>query len=136
MNLEKLLHWSYLWQRYTMTGFSWPMRILLLVLFVGAIALAIWYHRKIKNIQGPQKTLAKKIRSWGFSTGSIGLLLVIFREIQAMYLASRLFLLIWVLVMIIWSINIFIYWRKELPKKQADLAKQAEFKKWLPQSKK
>lgn len=136
MNVEKFFHWSYLWQRYTPIGFSWPMRILLLVFFVGTICLAVWFHRKIKNSQGPKKTLAKKIRAWGFSTGIMGLLLLFFRETQAAYLASRLLLLAWLIIIAVWLITILIYWLKDLPKKQAALAAQAEFNKWLPQNKK
>ena len=136
MNLSKFLHWSYLWQPYAPIGFSWPMRILLLVLFVGSIILAIWSHRQIKNLQGPKKTLAKKIRAWGISTGLVGLILVFFREVQALYLGSRLFLLGWILFMLAWLITIIIYWRKDLPQKQAAIKAQAEFNKWLPQSKK
>lgn len=136
MNLEQLIHWSYLWQRYTPIGFSWPVRIALLILFVGGIILAILFNRKIKTSQGPVKTLAKKIRAWGFTTGIIGLLLVTFREVQTIYLASRLLLLLWLVVTFVWLINIIIYWRKDLPKKQANLKEQAEFNKWLPQNKK
>jgi flagellar biogenesis protein FliO len=136
MNIEKLLHWSYLWQRYSPIGFSWPIRILLLIFFVGSICLAIWFHRKIKNSQGPKKTLAKKIRAWGITTGLIGLLLMSFREIQAVYLGSRLFLLVWLIIITAWLVSIFIYRYKDLPKKQAALEAQAEFNKWLPQNKK
>ncbi len=136
MNLTKFLHWSYLWQRYAPLGFSWPIRIVLLVIFLGAIILAILCYRKIKNSQGPKKTLLKKIRAWGFTTGIIGLLLVFFREVQAIYLASRLLLLAWLIIIFIWLITIIIYWRKDLPKKQAAIAAKEEFNKWLPQNKK
>lgn len=134
MNLMKLFDWHYLVAPYALTGFSWPMRIFLLILFFGSLVAALWATNQIKHAEGP-KSPWKKLQLWGFSTGLLGLLLMFFREVRAVYLGSRIWLLLWLIVVIIWLGFILYYWKIKLPLKIKDQKEKAEFEKWLPKKK-
>lgn len=68
--------------------------------------------------------------------GLIGLLLIFFRFEAVPYLASRLAILIWFLVFVLWLGNILIYRFVVYPKAiQANIAKE-KFEKYLPKKKK
>lgn len=136
MNLKELLDWNYLFHPYPLAGFSWPFRIVLLVLFLGAIAVAIFAAMKKKNAPSVSRKGWYKIQVWGWSTGIVGLLLMSFREIRAIYLAARGYLFIWILISFIWLIFIFIYWKKVIPNKAEREKKTEEFNKWIPKKKK
>lgn len=136
MDLEKIFNLSYLFHRFPPGGFSWPIRVTLIVLFGGAIALAIYSGIKNKKISGYNKKLWYKLQIWGWTSGLVGLLLFYFREVRALYLSARAYMLIWILFVLIWLLIIFIMHKKKAPNKE-DLAKQKEeYQKWLPQAKK
>lgn len=135
MNLTKLFDWHYLTAPYASSSFSWPMRIVLLILFLGSIILALQATLKIKNISGPKITW-KKLQLWGFSTGLVGLLLMFFREVRAVYLGSRLWLLLWIIIILVWLGFILYYWKIKLPLKIQNQKEKSEFEKWLPKAKK
>lgn len=134
MDLNKLTNFHYLFSPYPDMGFSWLMRIVLLVIFLGAIALALLSARQNKKALGPIKKVWKKWQVWGWTTGAIGLLLIFFREVNAIYLSSRGYLLIWLVAVAIWAILIIIYWKKKVPAKKKLIQEQEEFNKWLPKS--
>ncbi|MFA5127021.1 MAG: hypothetical protein WC465_03420 [Patescibacteria group bacterium] len=136
MDLTKLTHWSYLFQIYTYEQLSWPTLIGLLVIFVGSIVLAIYSHKKVKNSSGVMKVVWQKLTAWGWSTGLVGLLLVSFRAATAMYLSARLWLLLWLLIILVWLGYILFYRLSIVPKKQAEREKNIEYNKWLPKPKK
>ncbi|MCB9803133.1 hypothetical protein H6761_03970 [Candidatus Nomurabacteria bacterium] len=135
MNLTKLFDWHYLVAPYALNGFSWPIRITLLILFLGSIFIALLSINKIKNIHGPKSTW-KKLQLWGFSVGPIGLLLMFFREVRAVYLGSRIWLLLWIIIALIWLGFIIYYWKIKLPLKIQTQKEKEEFEKWLPKAKK
>ena len=135
MNITKLFDWTYLTQRYAVEGFSWPMRIVLLIIFIAAIITALKATKKIKTSPGIYKPLWQKLQVWGWSTGLFGLLLIFFREVRAIYLGSRIWLLIWLIAVVIWLGFIIYYWKIKIPLKEQKQNTQAEFDKRLPKKK-
>lgn len=134
MDLTKLFSLTYLFERFPIGGFSWAFRIILLVLFVGAIVLAILGQKKVKN-SGPVKKFWQKMILWGWTSGLVGLLLVLFRELRAIYLSARFWLFLWILIMIVWLILNLIYLKRRVPAKEELIKQQEEFKRWLPKKK-
>lgn len=134
MNLGKLFDWQYLTAPYALTGLSWPMRIILLALFVFAIIAGIKAGQKIKAGAGFKK-LWLKIQTWGYSIGVVGLLLIFFREVRAVYLGSRIWLLLLLLVAFVWLGFIIRYWKIQVPLQSKLKQEKAEFEKWLPKKK-
>ena len=134
MDLTKLFSLSYLFERLPSDGFSWTFRISLLILFVGAIVLAIFAQKKAKN-SGPIKKFWQKMIVWGWTTGSIGLLLMLFREVRAIYLSARFWIFIWIFIMIIWLLLNIIYRHLKVPAKEELIKQQKEFDRYLPKKK-
>jgi len=135
MDLAKLINPDYLWAAYPPAGFSQPFRIALLVLFIGSILLAIYAGKKPKKITGPIKGVWRRLQIWGWSNGLTGLFLVLVRESRAIYLSSRFWLLLWLIIAFIWLLMIIIYWQKTIPRRQAEAQRQAELNKYLPHKK-
>lgn len=135
MNLNKLFSLSYLFDRYPNTGFSWPVMIILLIIFIGALILAFYAGHKRKLSSGNFKKLWGKIQVWSWTAGLTGLLFVYLREVRALYLSSRFWLLLFLIIMIIWALLIAKYWKKEIPAKEERQKQSEEFNKWLPKKK-
>jgi len=135
MDLNKLFSLSYLFERYPPGGFSWPLRITLLVIFIAALGLAFYAGRRRKISVGNFKKLWAKIQVWAWTTGLAGLFFVYLREVRALYLSARIWLLLWLLLMFIWAILIIKYWKKEIPAKEERQKQEAEFNRWLPKKK-
>ncbi|RJQ33662.1 hypothetical protein C4566_03155 [Candidatus Parcubacteria bacterium] len=136
MNLEKLLNLSYLFHRYPPGGFSWPLRIVLIVVFGGAIAWGVYSGLKNKKVSGYGKKLWYKLQIWGWTSGLVGFLLFYFREVRALYLSARAYLLIWLIIMLVWLVLIIILHKKRTPDKEVLIKKKEEYEKWLPQARK
>lgn len=134
MNLEKLFDLSYMFNRFPEAGFSWPIRIVLLILFVGSIILAVYAQKEI-NKKSLSKKLWQKIQVWGWTNGLVGLLFVYFREVRAIYLSSRGWILIFILIMLAWLVFIIKFAKTKLPNKEEQDKKEREFNKWLPKRK-
>lgn len=134
MNLGKLFDWQYLTAPYALTGLSWPMRIILMLFFTAAIILAVQATIKLKN-NTDFKNLWKKLQAWGFYIGSVGWLLIFFREVRAVYLGSRIWLLIWLIFALVWLVMIIRYWKIQIPLQTKTRQERAEFEKWLPKKK-
>lgn len=135
MDLTKLFDVGYLFQIYPGAGFDWPIRIVLIILFLGAIAFAVFAGKKIKP-QGIMKKVWYKLQVWGWTTGIFGLIFVSFREAGAVYLSQRIWLLLWILIMMVWLLYILYYWKKVVPKKEELKQQTEEYNKWLPKKKK
>ena len=135
MDFNKLFDWYYLTHRLPPGGFSWPLRIGLGILFVGAIIVAIYSIKNLKKSSGWMKKLWYKLQVWGWTTGAVGLLLFFFREVRALYFSSRIYMFAWVLITIIWLIAVLIHWKLTTPNKEALAKKQEEYDKWLPNKK-
>ncbi len=136
MNLEKLINFSYLFHRYPPGGFSWPIRIVLVVLFGGALIMAIYSGLKTKKVSGHAKKLWYKLQVWGWTVGLIGFLLFYFREVRALYLGARIYLLAWLVITVVWLLLMLILHKKNTPNKEEIVKKKEEYEKWLPQQKK
>ena len=134
MNLEKLFDLAYMFNRFPPAGFSWPIRIALLLIFVGSIILALYAQKKI-NEKGLSKKLWQKIQVWGWTNGLVGLLFVFFREVKTIYLGSRGWLLIFIIIMLIWLAFIIKFAKTKIPNKEAQDKKKQEVDKWLPKRK-
>ncbi|MDP2812303.1 MAG: hypothetical protein Q8O32_01290 [bacterium] len=134
MDLTKLFSTAYLFERFPVGGFSWIFRIILLALFIGAIVIAILGQKKLKN-SGPIKKFWQKMILWGWTTGLIGLLLVLFRELRAIYLSARFWLFLWLVISFLWLVFNIIYLKRKVPAKEEIIKKQAEFNRWLPKQK-
>lgn len=135
MNLEKLLDLSYLFYRLPPAGFSWAMRIFLLIIFVGALVVAIIATIKYNKKEAIIKNFWRKLQIWGWSTSLVGLLLFYIREVRAIYLSARAWMFLWLIIIFIWLIFIIVYWFKVIPKKKEAKQSQEEFNKWLPKKK-
>lgn len=135
MDLTNLLHWWYLIERYPQAGFSWPMRIVLLIIFIGSILAALHAFNQLRNKVAP-KSLWIRLQTWGWASGLVGIILMIFRETRAIYLASRLWLLLWILIVFIWLGYIIYFKIKILPTmKKHDEVDQETYGKYLPHKK-
>lgn len=135
MDFTKLVDLDYLFYRLPPAGFSWTFRLVLLAIFIGCIILAIYSHKKIKTSPGVVKLAWRKMQTWAWSVAIVGLLLVTFREVRAVYLGSRVWLLLWLLISLAWLIIILIYWKREIPKKKEYIKAQEEYNRWLPKRK-
>ena len=135
MDLNKLLDLNYLFYRFPPAGFSWPIRITLLILFVGSIVLAIYSHSKISK-NPLNKKLWQKIQVWAWTNGLVGLVFVTLREVRAIYLSARGWLLIFIIIMLVWLIFIIKFAKTKIPDKEEIMKKQEEFDKWLPKQNK
>ena len=107
-----------------------------MVLFVGAILVALYTHKKFKQNLGVSTKAWKRLQIWGWGAGLIGLMLVYFREVRAMYISSRFWLLLWILICVVWLIYIIIRWKKDVPDKEAQEKHEQEYAKWLPKKNK
>ncbi|MBU1202561.1 hypothetical protein KKH39_00730 [Patescibacteria group bacterium] len=135
MDLSKFFNLSYLFNRFPEAGFSWPMRITLLIIFLGAIVLAIFAQLKYKKSAGLLKNVWYKLQVWGWTTGIIGLTFFYFREVRAIYISARGWLLLFLLIELIWLVYIIKYWQTKIPQKEQIIQKEKEFDKWLPKKK-
>ena len=68
MDLQKLFDLDYLFDRFPDPGFSWPVRILLLAIFLGSIILAIYAGKKVST-KDIRKKLWQKIQVWAWTNG-------------------------------------------------------------------
>jgi len=134
MDLTKLFDLSYLFEKFPQAGFSWPMRIVLLVLFIGSLVLAIYANRKTKN-KNVSKKLWQKIQVWSWTNGLAGLVFIYFREVRAIYLSSRGWLLLFLIIMFVWLVFIVKFAKTKLPNKEELEKKEQEFDRWLPKKK-
>jgi len=136
MNIAKLFDWSYLTHSYVTKGFSWPMRIILLIIFIGVLIFAWQTATKIKKTTSSHKRLWEKLQIWSWFTGLLGLLLMFFREVRTIYLGSRIWLLLLLIIVLIWLLFIIYYWKITIPLKEQSRASKNDFDKWLPKKKK
>lgn len=136
MDLTKLFDWSYLMRPYTVETLSVPFRVGLYGLVVLLIILAVWAQKKLGKNPGFKKPFYKKIISFAWSAGIVGLLFIFFRETRALYLGSRLWLLLWLLGTLVWFGYLTIYYFRTLPQLKKQREENVEFNKWLPKAKK
>lgn len=134
MNLDKLFDASYMFDRFPTAGFSWPIRIVLLIVIIASIILALYANKQILK-KGPSKKLWQKIQVWSWTNGLLSLVFAYFREVRAIYLSSRAWFFIFIILMIIWLAFIIKFAKTKIPNKEALEKKQQEFDKWLPKKK-
>ena len=135
MDIEKLIDLNYLFDRYPDNGFSLQIKIFLILYFVISIIIAIKAGKKLNDKPGIMKKTYNSLENWGWTTGILGLSLFFFREVNAMYLGSRIWMLILLLSTFLWLLIIFRYYKKEIPKKEKLKKEREEFSKYLPRKK-
>jgi len=110
--------------------FFWGFLGLFMIAIVfGAICLKIITKGKVN------KTSHKvwlKLRSWSFSLGIVGLILVFFKQQRTPYLGMRIWLLVWLIICLIWLIFIVKYLLINVPKIKKEEIEKKEFEKYLP----
>lgn len=136
MDITKLFDWSYLFRAYTFEALSTPFRVALYGFCVLAIVVAILAQRQLAKNPGFKKSFYKKLVNFGWSTGIVGLFFILFRETTALYLGSRLWLLLWLLGALTWIFYLAIYYFRTLPRLKKQREENIEFNKWLPKAKK
>lgn len=135
MNLAKLFDWSYLTHRYAVENLSWWTLSILIIIFGAALIAAILVTKKLKDKNVGARKFLTKIQIWGFSSSIVGAFLIFFRQVRALYLSSRILLLLWLIVVLVWLGFLIYEWKVILPKKKQDQKSQEEFTKWLPKKK-
>ncbi len=135
MNLAKLFDWSYLTHRYAVENLSWWTLSILIIIFGGALIAAILVTIKLRDKNVIARKFLTKIQIWGFSSGIVGAFFIFFRQVRALYLSSRIWLLVWLIVVLVWLAFLIYEWKVVLPKKKQDQKSQEEFTKWLPKKK-
>lgn len=135
MDFSKLFNLEYLFLPRNYEGFSLPFLIGLLAFFGLSIVWAIWSGMKKNKAGAVYKRAWGKWQIWGWTNGITGLLLVGFREANAIYLGSRIWLFLWLLIALIWLLTIIKFMIKDLPAQRKEREKEKEFQKWLPNSK-
>lgn len=109
-------------------GLYWYLSIIFVVFILAALILIVVSKKKDKIF----KILYAKIINLLIFAGLVGLGLIFLRYEGIPYLGSRLFLLILLLTVIIWSIAIAWYRWKILPQKIKEEKKRQAFEKYLP----
>lgn len=135
MNLSNLLNWSYLTHRYAVENLSWWVLTILIIIFGSALIVAILVTKKLKDKNVGARKFLTRIQVWGFSSSIVGAFLIFFREVRALYLSSRIWLLLWLIAVLVWLGFLIYEWKIVLPKKKQDQKSQEEFNKWLPKKK-
>ena len=97
----------------------------------GIIAGQIYKKKKDSFVL---RFTAKYLKSWLFTAGSTGALLLFFSYERAIFLSARFWYIIWLLSLGIWLFFI-IKKIKVLPQKEGALRKKAQFEKYLPKKK-
>ena len=106
------------------------------MIFIGTIIIAIYAGRRFKKNPGIYKKVLYKFQVWGWSTGLVGLLLGLFREVGAIYIGSRAWMILWLIAIVVWLGFIIKTWIKIAGTKEAKLREESEYKKWLPENRK
>lgn len=135
MNLAKLFNWSYLTNRYAVENLSWWTLTVLFIIFGLALIVAFLATKKLKDPNTNARRFLIKLQIWGFSSSIVGAALIFFRQVRAMYLSSRIWLLLWIIIVLVWLGFLIYEWKVILPKKKQDQKSQEEFNKWLPKKK-
>lgn len=108
--------------------------ITLFVIFCVA-GIVIKVVQKIKKMESFEGKLLHKYFSCFLVMGLVGLLLTWLRYETAYILASRVWLLIWLIVLLIWLVMIVKYQYKVVPLAKKQLEEKKIFSKYLPKKK-
>jgi len=126
-NLLKLSFWLNMTPGNLTQGALRLIVIFLISLFIGAIFFKILKNRK-RNLYNK---IWSKLHLFSLSNLIIGLFLLFFSYELLPFLSMRLWLLLWGLGMIVWLALIFKIFN-EIPKIKEKMAKEDEYKKYLP----
>ena len=91
----------------------------------------IWRFRT-KNKDIFAKKIARRFFRLSWAMGIIGLVLWIFRQLNAAYLSSRFIILLWIVVLLIWLGIWLNYCFRIAPKRRRQLAQEVAKKAYLP----
>jgi len=98
------------------------------IIFLAVIAIIATMTKKAAGVY---RGLLKKIYAYGITNALIGLILLFLNYESVPFFSARFWLGLWILIMAIWLV--FIIKRLlAIPKQKKQLAKEKEFKKYIP----
>ena len=108
----------------------------LIWVFVGILVFLMiasyFYFRLAKTKDIFIKKAAIKFVSLFWTMGIMGIILVLLRQINTVYISAPILLLIWLLIAIIWLLIILKYRFKTVPKRRKDLMQESGKRSYLP----
>lgn len=108
------------------------LNILLVLFSLNIIAgVATIYVVRQKKFDSYINSGMKKIRTLFFTMGFFGFLYTFFAYEGAVILSARIWLLVWVASVIIWTYFIIIYFMKHVPRLKMESVKKRNFSKYL-----
>ncbi len=116
---------------------SWELRVYLIIfltLAIGAIICYILFDRKAREVKIYRK-LKSLTFNWLISFSLIGLFFVFLAWQTIPYLSSRIFFILFFIIIIIWLGYILVYIRTEFREELKNFWAQENFKKYLPKMK-
>jgi glucan phosphoethanolaminetransferase (alkaline phosphatase superfamily) len=128
--LGKILSFKY-WFNFHPTNLS-PDGLQFLTIFLAVLLfLAIIFSLAKKRIRGLYHKIYRRLSSFFLTNFIIGIFLLFFAYEAVPFLSSRIWFLLWVLGMLVW-LGFIIYALAQIPKLKEKLAKEQEYKKYLP----
>jgi O-antigen/teichoic acid export membrane protein len=109
-------------------SFAWTFIGILVLLMV----LSYFYFRLAKNRDVFMRKFSVKLVALSFTMGIIGILLVLVRQINVLYLSAPILLLFWLIVFIIWALVILNYRFRTVPKRKKDLMQESGQRNYIP----
>jgi len=102
-------------------------------LLVLGLLVTLWLRLKVaKNKDIFTKKVIKRFFSLVWTMGWIGIILWMFRQVNAQFVSAPFLLLIWALISAVWLGFVLKYWLKTVPDRRKRLALEASRKQYLP----
>ncbi len=131
--LGKILSFKY-WFNFHPTNLSSDGLQFLTIFLAVLLFLAIIFSLAKKRIRGLYNKIYRRLSSFFLTNFIIGIFLLFFAYEAVPFLSSRIWFLLWVLGMLVW-LSFIIYALAQIPKLKEKLAKEQEYKKYLPDRK-
>lgn len=80
--------------------------------------------------------LRSRLTQYLLVSGLVGLVLIFFRWEQISYLGSRIWLLIWLLIVTVWGAKVVYYLLKKFPEERRLFEMKRQYERYLPKSRK
>ncbi len=115
---------------------GWALKAMLILFVVFCVAgIIIKIAQKIRKVESIEAKLLHKYFACFLTMGIIGLILTWLRYETVYILASRIWLLIWLVALVIWLVMIIRYQYKVVPIAKKRLEQKKLFAKYLPKKK-
>ena len=117
-----------------------PDSLLLLILasvfcvsLIGSGIVWLALARKAATLP-PFEPIRARLTNLLFMTGLVGLFLVFFRWQGIAFLGSRIWLLLWLVVILVWFVRLVIYLLKKFPDERRLFVSKRQYERYLPRS--